>query len=41
MDKVLIADIGVEGGGVKIFGKKSDSVLVVLVRGHVDGPGRE
>jgi len=26
MDKVLIADIGVEGGGVKIFGKKSESV---------------
>ena len=26
MDKVLIADIGVEGGGEKIFGKKSKSV---------------
>ena len=26
MDKVLIADIGVEGGGVTIFGKMSESV---------------
>jgi len=26
MDKLLIADIGVEGGGVQIFGKKSNSV---------------
>jgi len=26
MDKVLIADIGVEGGGVTIFGKKSENV---------------
>ena len=26
MDKVLIADIGVEGGGVQIFGEKSNGV---------------
>jgi len=26
MDKVLIANIGVEGGGITIFGKKSESV---------------
>ncbi len=26
MDKVLIADIGVEGGGVKILGKKLESI---------------
>ena len=41
MDKVLIADIGVEGGGETIFGKKSGECLVVLERGHVDGHGRE
>ncbi len=26
MDKILIADIGVEGGGTTIFGKKSEGV---------------